>query len=521
MRTERPRTNPTAFAASFLFLLALCMGLPAGARAQWTTDTGAQKTTTSDKVGVGTAAPQAKLDVEGTGTAVRATFGGNSVVGGVGPHGKFQLYSKDLPNHPFAEMQMYSPTANADEYLRFNIGNSSGSIFADVLTIGRTGRVGVGTASPESRFHVANPSGLGDLSLSGSGAAAMSFVDTAAAANQRRYQWRSGGGLFRMTLVNDADNGVFVQQNILVANSAGNVGVGTASPAFRLDVAGSVNASGLCLGGACKTSWAEVGGSQWAGGASGAISYGSGNVGIGTASPGQLLDVSGAGDVKARATGTNSAALMLQESAGAATWSEWQQYGDRLRLNAGDGAAVRTDVMSVTPGGKVGIGQANPAEALDVLGNVKVTGDVIASGNVQASFQDVAEWVPSVQKLSAGTVVVLDAGRTNHVVASATVYDTKVAGVVSAQPGVILGVAGEGKVMVATTGRVKVRVDATRGAIRVGDLLVTSGVEGVAMKSVPVDLGGTPIHRPGTIIGKALEPLDSGMGEILVLLSLQ
>jgi hypothetical protein len=41
------------------------------------------------------------------------------------------------------------------------------------------------------------------------------------------------------------------------------------------------------------------------------------------------------------------------------------------------------------------------------------------------------------------------------------------------------------------------------------------------MKSVPVDLGGTALHRPGTIIGKALEPLERGVGEILVLLSLQ
>jgi hypothetical protein len=41
------------------------------------------------------------------------------------------------------------------------------------------------------------------------------------------------------------------------------------------------------------------------------------------------------------------------------------------------------------------------------------------------------------------------------------------------------------------------------------------------MKSIPLDLGGTPIHRPGTLIGKALEPLEKGTGEILVLLSLQ
>jgi hypothetical protein len=41
------------------------------------------------------------------------------------------------------------------------------------------------------------------------------------------------------------------------------------------------------------------------------------------------------------------------------------------------------------------------------------------------------------------------------------------------------------------------------------------------MKSQPIDVGGIKIHRPGTLIGKALEPLPSGHGEILVLLSLQ
>jgi hypothetical protein len=123
--------------------------------------------------------------------------------------------------------------------------------------------------------------------------------------------------------------------------------------------------------------------------------------------------------------------------------------------------------------------------------------------------------------MQAGTVVVIDAQVNNHVSPSSTPYDTRAAGVVSANPGVILGQRGEGKVMVATTGRVRVRVDATRAPIRVGDLLVTSDKEGVAMRSMPVDLGGTPIHRPGTLIGKALEPLASGTGEILVLLSLQ
>jgi energy-converting hydrogenase Eha subunit F len=150
-----------------------------------------------------------------------------------------------------------------------------------------------------------------------------------------------------------------------------------------------------------------------------------------------------------------------------------------------------------------------------------VVGDVRISGNISAKYQDVAEWVPSKQTLAAGTVVILDPGESNHVLASTKSYDTSVAGVISAQPGISLGEKGEGKALVATTGRVKVKVDATRAPIRVGDLLVTSERAGVAMRSEPLDLGGVPIHRPGTLIGKALEPLQKGTGEILVLLSLQ
>ena len=50
---------------------------------------------------------------------------------------------------------------------------------------------------------------------------------------------------------------------------------------------------------------------------------------------------------------------------------------------------------------------------------------------------------------------------------------------------------------------------------------MTSDVAGTAMKSEPVMVSGQSMHRPGTLIGKALEPLAGGVGEIRVLLSLQ
>lgn len=170
--------------------------------------------------------------------------------------------------------------------------------------------------------------------------------------------------------------------------------------------------------------------------------------------------------------------------------------------------------------GDVGIGTDLPQAKLHVAGNAQFDGTVTGT-YIKAHYQDVAEWVPSSDDLAPGTVVVLDAKVGNGVMASNRAYDTTVAGVVSAQPGIILGEEGTSKEQVATTGRVRVKVDASRGPIVVGDLLVTSDIRGYAMRSTPIDVAGTQIHRPGTIVGKALEPLAMGQGEILVLLSLQ
>jgi hypothetical protein len=174
-----------------------------------------------------------------------------------------------------------------------------------------------------------------------------------------------------------------------------------------------------------------------------------------------------------------------------------------------------TTKMVLTNSGNVGIGTLNPQALLHVAGGVMV------DGNIAAKYQDVAEWVPANASIKPGTVVVLNKEHSNEVMASSRAYDTAVAGVVSETPGLILGEASPEKCKVATTGRVRVKVDAGKTGISVGDLLVTGDGAGIAIKSVPVNIGGIEMHRPGTILGKALEPLPSGQGEILVLLTLQ
>jgi hypothetical protein len=358
----------------------------------------------------------------------------------------------------------------------------------------------------------------------------------------------------------------------LTTRSASDLSSGTVAPA-RLG-SGTANATTFLRG---DNTWAAITGSQWTTNGSN-IGYSSGNVGIGTNSPTRLFSLNAAsssymsfnegGTEKAvigtEAAGYNRRFIVYDSTAsqyrfvidnsgnvgiGTSTPLQRFQVGsntaagstapDAISLGASYSSVARANpklrLWDDSAGTVYGLGVSNsqldfmvPAAARyvwSVSGAEKMrldeSGNLTVSGNIAAKYQDVAEWVPSSQQLAAATVVVLDSTKSNQVIASIQAYDTRVAGVISETPGIALGESGADRVLVATTGRVRVKVDATRAPIHIGDLLVTSDVSGVAMKSEPVSVGGIQLHRPGTIIGKALEPLAKGRGTILVLLSLQ
>ena len=516
-----------------------------------------------------------------------------------------------------------------------------------------SGNVGIGTSAPGSPLTVSAPSGIRQgVQITGAGNTwiftelSLTPIGTIANGMPTNFAWsirkdafyggdssgpsmvmeiwRQNGGVYVPFIINPSGNVILAG-----ANNAtnGNVGIGTFSPAYKLDITGQLNTTGgLCISGDCKTAWSQVGGSQW-GNSGSNIFFNSGNVGIGTtATPTRRLDVLGGNVFHQWSTTANSEygfytainnnhftsnayfdgqwkmiASGKAAVVGPAPASGWafsvsgdntvraanalSSFAQLFSVGMGGNVGVGTgtpdslaklhvygsggfgqDIQTttndwtrlrlVTPGrtwgffldggtggigagkfglfdytanlfrmivdttGKVGIGTTTPAKTLDVAGDINASG-TIEGGNIKAKYQDVAEWVDSSQHLAPGTVVVVDSSKRNQVIAATQAYDSRVAGVISLQPGLSLGEEGEGRVLVAASGRVKVKVDATNGPILTGDLLVTSDRAGFAMKSVPVEIGGARIHRPGTLIGKALEPLARGTGEILVLLSLQ
>jgi hypothetical protein len=470
------------------------------------------------------------LGVSGSGTINATTLGGATfaapgAIGGTTPGaGTFTsvsgsganltaLNASNLATGTVATARLGSGTANSTTFLRGDNtwaaatgGSSQWTTGGSNIIYYNLGNVGIGTSGPASKLEIVNPTGgftySNYLRVTGTTADNNNYpgitLNGGALANEYPFMGLGNGGLavtvaggrhsasypnrIQLSLSSSSSGSGFAgfqlyngstTTELLRVRDDGNVGIGTSAPGYKLDINGNLNIQGG------TTFFRQSSG--LAGGEGAYVSIGG--------------------------TGNNEATLALSVYRGGA-------YTNRFYVtNFGE-------VLLQPIAGNVGIGTSTPTAKLDVLGSINASG-AITGGTINAKYQDVAEWVESSEVLTAGTVVVLDQTKSNQVIACSQDYDTRVAGVISLQPGITLGVKGESKVLVATTGRVRIKVDASRGSIRVGDLLVTSGVSGLAMKSQPIDVGGVQIHRPGTLIGKALEPLEQGVGEILVLLSLQ
>ncbi len=414
----------------------------------------------SGNAGIGTTSPVTKVHAAGANTTSTTVIATTDSAGNSGSG--LAMWSGWSGGTPVSPALIW--TAGRDLRLGGGITDLAvGTGFTEAMRITSSGRVGIGTGSPDTwaKLHVYNADGAG---IDVQSASAGQWSRVRLVTGTYTYGWFAGdstNGLAPNKIgLYDYTAGAFR----MMVDSSGNVGFGTSSPALQ---SGTTN---------------------------------------------RMLEIQGS---------VNPGLALTSTATGGRQFFLYSQQGNPGYFSVFDATAA-ADRLIIGSTGNVGIGTTSPpTEKLNVNGNARVTGNLVVDGNLAAKYQDVAEWVPASEKLESGTVVVLDATRANQVTASRQAYDTRAAGVISDQPGITLGERGEGRVLVATTGRVRVKVDATRAPIQIGDLLVTSDTPGMAMKSEAVEFAGRKMHMPGTLIGKALEPLAHGKGEILVLLSLQ
>jgi hypothetical protein len=471
MITKQHNSQLTAHDAKILALVAVMLFTCSQKTfaQQWNTNGNDISNANSGNVGIGTTSPAQKLEISSVLPLIQmsdtGTGGIKLTMGSVGGYSVFGA------NRNFATgAHYYTGKTTASYFIFVGNGNSfhgwsttptNNAEPAERMRLDKDGNLGIGTSTPTSA------SGYTALSLNNSTTGTLLDFMTN---NTVKARLQSDGTVFYFNNLANGPIQIYTNsaERMRIA-AGGNVGIGTTNTAYaRLQVNRSIRID------------------DDSGSATGSDTVDSAsNLYIGTSAGGGSFQFNGTGGI------------------------------DLWQFNSGWGRTV-----TFAKSGNVGIGTPSPQYTLDVAGNIN-SNATITGNNVVARYQDVAEWVPAEEQLPTGTVVVLDRTKANQVVASTKAYDTRVAGVISAQPGIILGERSDNKVLVATTGRVRIKVDATNAPIEIGDLLVTSNKEGVAMKSLPIEFGGVQIHRPGTLIGKALEPLPKGSGEILVLLSLQ
>jgi hypothetical protein len=252
-----------------------------------------------------------------------------------------------------------------------------------------------------------------------------------------------------------------------------------------------------------------------------------GYVGIGKASPTFKLDVFS--DTTTAIVGRSTAA------SGIGVYGESSQYngvrGLAHNINHGGVVGVHDGGgVAVYGTGATGV-QGDSSSVNGFGGYFRNTAGGIALG-VQGTARvgvlqitggaDLAEpFKMSHGQIAKGSVVVIDEEHPGQLKLSDRSYDQRVAGIVSGangvNPGISLHQEGvlEGGQNVSLSGRVYVQADASKGSIKPGDLLTTSDTPGHAMKVT--DHG----EAQGAILGKAMSALKDGKGMVLVLVTLQ
>jgi len=390
--------------------------------------------TSNGNVGINTSSPGEKLTVSGNMQLLGSYTdfsdywgsGSNSAFfhpyGFIGSNGAFKLslyangYRNTSSSFTYMDINGNTNTAagidlNPTGEISFSTGTASGASLPVRMTIDSSGKVGIGTASPDSGtpLHVqessaslgANPTASAFLvERAGTVAMTLGTANTGTASIFFGDPENLTGGRVAYDNSNNALQFWANAAERMRIDSSGNVGIGTSSPSKTLDVDGQLR---IRNGGATGYALLEYGASatatnNWHVGSEGDGTYrfyngnfgagaermritSAGNVGIGTSSPSNVLTVSSATQYKGftLTNGTNTVAELLGFAAG----------NDSGGLKLHSGGVAKAQVLaggtSFFNGGNVGIGTSSPSTLLHLAS----TGNAILT--LEADTDNVSE----------------------------------------------------------------------------------------------------------------------------------
>ena len=188
----------------------------------------------SENVGIGTAAPVAKIDITQNQAALSYLLDTNNVTNG--GSSIWRMVTRNIANSGTTSVDFYKPTGSgfsllnndthASNFTAFGVGGS------ERMRIDSSGNVGIGTTAPSSMLEI---SSAGDntnvivMSQGGNYKNSIQNLHSGSASNARM-----------SFFVHDSST---TQANVMSLLGNGNVGIGTVSPGTALEVNGTVNAS--------------------------------------------------------------------------------------------------------------------------------------------------------------------------------------------------------------------------------------------------------------------------------------
>ncbi len=323
----------------------------------------------------------------GVSTNVNITTGGHVGIGTNAPSEKLHIYGGDvrisdgtpvLTLHDTSSSALTTLTLDGVNTTLNNAGTNGSLIFstesAEAMRIDEDGNVGIGTNAPSTMLHVEGTGTFHSVDITGTSTLTVSGkagIGTAVPSDL-------------LSIVSTVNNNGFRLDYPATSNTAYPFYIGRADDSRYV----RVNAIGIALKNNGAESFIKSEGSQndlniqaqrhlifTSNESSEAMRVASdGNVGIGSSSPTQKLDVAGAINIQdgfgLRYNNSSNISIVGSSSLGL-TYTAYNQH-----FKTFDGSSY-TEYMTIATGGNVGIGSTTPSAKLDVAGGIKTNNDGI------------------------------------------------------------------------------------------------------------------------------------------------